>query len=529
MESGADGPNRTHVRFLSIWPLFVLLALLSLAACTDSDGSEDDAEVRLLFVADDGLGEDAFDYRSDFVAGATHAGLTGRAADGRVIPALASSWRVLKDGRSYVFKMREASWPDGREITSGDVVAVLRRLVAPGSDSPLKPWLMDIEGAVAVAANRAPTRMLGVDDPLPDIVTIELSQPDPTLLAKLALPAAGVVRTRDDVPPPSGAYAVEARGDAALQLLPNPSWFGADQDKRRLAIAIGASLDPAAAVAAYDRGEVDIVMGGTTNGLDAAQAEPLTAALKLEPTYGLYGYLMRADRGPLADVRVRRALAMAVDREALLRDELVVPGMQAAYGPLPPTLPPRFAGAVPDWSVWNSDARQAEARRLLTEAGYGPGNPLSLDVAIPQGSIHEAILGQVAEDLAPLGVRLRAYRRSPQQHRQTVADGDYDLALSERIRPVPEPRDFLAPFSCAVRAAASCDPDADDLLQQADLAEDAGTRTEMIRRAARLLSEDALILPLFSPVRWSLVRPGITGWESNISGGHPPRFWRRGG
>lgn len=507
---------QADMRFALI--LFVLL----LAGCDMATGSGADA-IRVSFVADDGTGDTALYGRESWEQGATQLGLTAYAADGRIVPALATSWRVLDDGRSYIFKLRPAAWSDGRRITAGDVVAVLRRQMAPGSRMPLKPYLMDLHEAEAVAANRKPPRMLGVDDPLSDVVAITLDQPNPALLAMLAHPSMAIVR-RDTPPPPSGPFLI-AQED---RLQPNPDWYAAAANDGLPSFLLS-DQDVGTALAAYEAGDSDIVMGGTTSGLRRARAPALEAALRMEPTIGLYGYLARTSAGPLADIRIRRALAMTAAREAVPDEYFSLAGMQPAYGPLAPTLPEAYAGAVPDWAVWTPDVRFAEAARLLSEAGFGPDAPLALDVAIPQGDEHAGVLQVISEGWRPLGIQIRAYVRPASLHREAIESGDFDLAVIQRIAPAALPFFFLRPFDCIQRLGGYCNRDADRLMDEAQAMEDYSERVQRIRRAARLIAEDAPVIPLFSPVRWALVRPGITGWETNIVGAHPPEYLGREG
>lgn len=506
-------------------------ALLSLTACDNGGAGEEGEYIRVTHVADEGLDPSPVSERQRFAMAAAHVGLTAYAPDGRIIPGLATSWRVLDDGRSYVFKLRAASWPDGRRITAGDVVAVLRRQIAPGGDSPWREYLLDIEGAVAVAANRAPPRMLSIDDPRDDVVTIELSQQNPNLLALLAQPSLAIIRSREDEPPPSGAYRIQRDESGDIRALsPNPSYFGREEEQEDgLVETIILQPDAAAdfAIDAFAAGETDLVLGGTVNGLNRVRADELEPATRFARSWGVYGYLAHSSgNSPLADARVRRAMAMAIDRDGLILSVFALQGVEAAYGPLPPTLPPAYAGAVPDWAVWSLEARRAEAARLLSEAGYGPGTPLEIDAALPRGDTHRLLLAAIADQWSGLGIRVRAFQRSADAHRRAVEDGTFDLAAYERLSPVPVAGYFLDPFRCERRLGGYCDPEADALLGEAEAALDLGTRIDRTRRAARLLADDAGLIPLFSPVQWALVRPGIEGFEENIAGMHPPRYLR---
>ncbi|MGB7405810.1 MAG: ABC transporter substrate-binding protein, partial [Pacificimonas sp.] len=458
-------------------------AALCLAACGMDGGASDERPIAVAFVADDGLGDRDRDEQADYATAAAHLGLTGHGEDGRIVPELATSWRVLDDGRTYVFKLRPAVWPDGREITSGDVVAVVQRALAPGSEVMLKPYLMEMAEADAVAANRKPPRMLGIDNPLPDVVTIELDRPAPALLELLAQPDLAIVRAREDSPPPSGPFAIAEDGAA---LVPN----GRATDETVVHPLALSTLSLPAALEAFVEGDVDIVTGSATSGLSQvlADSETLGAQLRIEPTRGIYGLLAKTSSGPLADVRVRRALSMTVDRDALI-DLLGAPiGMEPAFGPLAPTLPEAYAGAVPDWSSWTVEARATEAVRLLSEAGVTPRTPLSIDVAVPRGNTHEMIVATLAEGWRPYGINIRAYRRPPALHREVVEDGDYDLAISERIAPAMLPEFFLRPFSCDIRAGGYCNPGIDGVLAAAAEARDPSERVQLIRRAARLMA-----------------------------------------
>lgn len=490
----------------------------ALAACGMVPEADDQSLVlRAAYVADDGIALAAPRGREAVVMEAVHIGLTAREPGGRVIPSLATSWRVSEDGRSYIFKLREAYWSDGRRMTAGDVVAVMRRIVSPGSTSPLKDQLWMIVNAGQVAANRKPARMLGVEDPRSDTVVFTLSQPEPALLELLASPAAAIVRSRGESTA-SAAFAVLENGDEPVRLVKNTTYYAADS------VAIDAvelhQSDAENAIRKFRDGEYDLVSGGRIGGLRTARTVD-AASLRLEPAWGIYYYLARTTSGPLADVRLRRALSMSIDRANILSRLFGVSGIQPAFGALPPTLPDAYAGSTADWALWTPDARRAEAVRLLAEAGYSMDRPLEIAVAIPHGREHAELLAEITAYWGAIGVRVKAYSRGAIPHRQAIEKGDYDLALVEHITTAPVAQAFLMPFTCGERMSGYCNPAADRLIDEAAALDDPGTRIQLLRRANRLISEDAPLIAILSPVRWSLVSPRIGGWEDNIAGAHP--------
>ena len=325
------------------------LALIALGGCERAADDGGASVLRMAFVADDGASLAPDDSLESAAARAMHIGLTTLEPSGRVVPSLALSWRVSDDGLTYVFKLREAYWADGRRLTAGDVVAVMRRIVSPGSGNPLRDELMMIDNAALIAANRRPARMLGVTDPRPDTVVITLAKPEPALLQLLADPAAAIVRTGKN-PPASGAFTMADTPEetsGALHLVKNSGYYAADTVS--LAGAVLSRFDADGAIRRFNAGELDVVSGGRLAGLRAARTGADSRALLLEPTWGLYFYLARTSAGPLADVRVRRALAMSFDRTAILSRLFGVAGLQPAYSALPPTLPDAYAGSAGDW------------------------------------------------------------------------------------------------------------------------------------------------------------------------------------
>lgn len=499
--------------------LILFLAMLATSGCGGaSQGTDSDSLLRAVYVSDDGIAVD-YSGRQTAVTGAAHIGLTALEESGRVVPALAASWRVSDDGLSYIFKLREAYWTDGRRMTAGDVVAVMRRIISPGSGNPLKDQLMMVANAAAVAGNRKPARMLGVDDPRPDTVVITLMQPEPSLLLLLADPAAAIVRGGDS--PASGPFTAteDDRAGGDFTLARNGSYYAADT------VAIGGArlsqADVETAIRQFVAGKADIVTGGRIGGIRAARTAVDAAALNLEPSWGLYYYLARSSSGPLADIRIRRALAMSIDRAGILSRMFGIAGLQPAFSALPPTLPDAYAGSGADWAQWTPEARRAEAVRLLAEAGYTPERQLEISVAIPHGRDHADLLSAISAYWADIGVRVKAYARGPLSHRKAIESGDYDLALVEHIAPAPIAGTFLRPFTCDVRLGGYCNPAVDELLEQAATEDDPGTRIQLERRANRLITEDAPLIAVLSPVRWSLIAPRVAGWENNVAGAHP--------
>ena len=499
--------------------LLATLAVCAMVAGCGGDDKAPSARLRIDVIGDVGAAQADLQGPRQAWADATQIGLVDLDAQGQVVPALATSWRVSDDGLSYIFRLRDnARWEDERAIDAGDVVAVMRRVMAPESEHPLKPLLRRVENAPEVAARRKPAKALGVLDPLPNIVEIRLTSPQPQLLQMLAHPSLSIMR-RGDFPPAAGAFRLVDAKARPLRLRRNPSYFDAGS-VALASVELMPMPEAVEAIGRFRRGATDVVTGGTLAGLGEASAVPVPRAFRTTPTYGAYGYVANLRSGPLVDVRVRRALGLAVDRETLAQRSIPDTVLQPIYGLVPPNLPSYGAPAEPPWLGLPPEARVAEARALLADAGYGPDRPLAIEVSLPASRDHSTILAAVARDWAAVGVRTRAATRSAAAHAEAVAAGKFQLALVERISPVDSGYFFLAPFACAAKSG-YCNREADRLLDATRTISDLDLRRQALRNAELLIAADQPAIMLFVPVRWSLVHPRVSGWADNVVGAHP--------
>ena len=523
------------------------MLLLVLAGC---DGAlHDGAPLRVTIVGDParpgGLAE-------RLAAQATSATLITRDGAGQTLPGLATSWRFVGDGRSLILRLRPVQWSNGKALTSNDVMAAFRRAAAPPrSDGVFAD--AGLSAAAAVASGRAPATQLGIRAPIARVVELRLDAASPLLLGWLAEPAMGVVPAAKAAESKSTAKAAENRSgatSAASAATLAAYTAGGTADRRVLTriadvvtpearpgrIIISGSDDAAAAVAAFGQDKTDIVIGEGLSGLGEARMTARPQALRIDPLWGVYGYLANGVHGPLRDDRVRRALAMAIDRPALV-GRFGITAMAPVAALLPPSLSTRLPVADPpaaagtpikpavagrandtDWTGLGAPERLAQAQTLLASAGWTAATPLRLVLLLPPGSDHRRVAELVAADWARLGVVLAVTQVGIGTIDRLVARGDFDLAVSEASVPVPDAGALLARYRCG--AGPFCNPAVDTLLAQARLAPPAD-RPALLARANAVLMTAPPLIPLFSAVRWALVGPQVDGWVPNVAGSHP--------
>ena len=306
--------------------------------------------------------------------------LLRRDATGAYVPALATGWQVSEDCRRWTFHLRAGvSFHDGRPFEAGAVIASLRRMARPDMGVTL--------GAPGVWAQYLAGADFAAPDPLTVEVTLAAPMADlPDLLVQGFIAAPSCLDDPVARPVGTGAYVFESAEDDRIRARANPDhWAGpppnACVEWRRMESA-------ADRLAAFQSGAAQVATRLPPTGPAPADTVDHLAPVTLI-------YLMNAAEGPLADRRLRRALNLAIDRDALVRDVLGGAGVPL-FGPFSPLHP----GHVPGAPAPDPDA----ARALMAEAGYPDGLVLKVDTPTALPDEAEALTAALAGQLAPLGI-----------------------------------------------------------------------------------------------------------------------------
>jgi oligopeptide transport system substrate-binding protein len=408
---------------------------------------------------------------------------------GQVEPGLAASWAVTPDGRSYIFRLRDAAWPDGSPVTADQVVKVLRRAAAPNSRNALAPFLQVIDEAVAMT---------------PQVIEVRLKSPRPDLLKLFAQPELAIAREGRG----TGPFVAEPQPKGALLLrpMPEPAVPGDEDaekpDPRGQVLLRGGRA--ALAIARYKAGRAELVLGGTFTDwpiLGVAGIAP--ADIRVDPTVGLFGLAVTNRDGFLADPANRAALAMAIDRAALTA--AVRPEWQPVETVLPAQIDSASPPAAPAWSPLALSARRESARAQVRNWKRAHPGPVTVRIALPQGPGATLVWGSLMASFRAIGVM-------PVRVGMNEAA---DLRLIDAVAPYDSARWFLA------TACQLCSDDTATLIAAARDSPALDARAHRIAEADALLATDAAYIPIAQPLRWSIVSARLTGWQGNTRAWHP--------
>jgi oligopeptide transport system substrate-binding protein len=462
-----------------------------------------------------------------------------------VRPGVAERWEISPDGLTYTFHLREdARWSDGRPVTADDFAWAWRRVLDPKTAAEYVYMLYPIRGAKAyyeaaaeaaahdltpqrqTGAARSDWSQVGVRVEGPRRLVVELERPTAYFLDLAAFTTYLPVR-RDNVEssgdrwtmPPSlisnGAYRLaEWRFRSRMIWEKNPFYWNAG------AVALGrievrVFADDKTALLAYETGAVDL-----TTVVPALAIQPLLEArdagrrrdVVYATNFGTYFYRFNCNDPVLSDVRLRRALALAIDRRAIV--ERAARGGQVPTGTFVPVGLPGYA------SPPGLDENVQEARRLLAEAGHPGGVGLEdLSILVNSGFVHKPIAELVQQQWSEaLGVTVRIEEVETTSFFDKVRKGEYRIARGGWYGDYLDPNTFL---DCFVTGGGNnqtgwSNDEYDALVEEAARLADPAERMRVLARAEEILLREVPVVPMYVYTNLTLVRPGLEGVYPNL-------------
>jgi oligopeptide transport system substrate-binding protein len=456
-------------------------------------------------------------------------GLTTLDKSGGVAPGIAEQWRVSADGRTYTFSLRhDARWSSGQPVVAADFVAGLRRLVEPATASQYAEVVDVIENASDIIAGRKPPETLGVFAPDPYTVIVRLRTPAPYLPALLSHPSTcpvnpvTLVNDRGDYAhaghlPSDGAFVLSQWVHGSSITLTRNHDYWNDAATRVDTVRYLITADENAELTLYRAGQLDV-----TDVIPRAQygwiRANLPGQLHIAPELGVYFYGFDLERAPFkGDVKLRRALAMVIDREKLA--QLVLrSGELPAYGWVPPGVA-GYTPQAPDYSALPLAQRIAEARQLYAEAGYSAAKPLRFELRYNTGEIHAELAIAIASMWQQaLGAQVTLRAEEFRSLLQDIDRGNVQMFRSSWIGDYNDAFTFAQYFKSdfGINLTHYHNPAYDELLGRAAAEIDPAKRRALLQQAERLMLADQPVIPIYFYVSKHLVKPRVTGWYSNI-------------
>ena len=446
-----------------------------------------------------------------FVIRALGEGLvTPSSVGGTPLPAVASHWEATDNWQTWTFHLSgSAFWSNGEEVTAQDFVYSIRRALTPNTAAPKAALFFPIKNAAAFLRGTVTDfAEVGVTAPDNRTLVITLARPTPDFLELAASgpwipvhPATveqyGANWSRPEHFVGNGRFTL-------VEWLPNQRIVVRKYPRHRNSYTT--LLDGIRFLAfdngdteerAFRTGQLDITMAVPTSKLDTYRnAEP--TVLHTVPLHETRYLALNTTKAPLNDVRVRRALSLALDRKTLV-EKVVKGGQQPAFTFVPPGLG-RYAPAAA--LTENAD----EARRLLAEAGFPGGRNFprlelsTWPVSTPQ---LEAVQEMWRKEL---GIEVALVQREARTHLAALAAGDFDLAFATAIPDYGSATDLL-------NRLGSGHPD--NYPHWGNAAYDRLVEGTSLPDAEKLLLSEMPVIPLYFNAKNFLLHPTVQGWRED--------------
>ena len=481
---------RSTFRLNSIAAAF---AVTLLGACGFA-GDED--QVRVTVVEDGDARINPVGTRLNFASSTMRAaiakGLVGLDEEGRVVPALAARWIVTDDGLSYIFRLFDAKWDDGRQITAERVARLLRERLSELRNSRLRDDVTAVDEVVSMTGR---------------VIEIKLKAPHPNFLQLLAQPEMGLFRAGHGAGP---MRVLDDDNGIKLGQFDEPSQEeqeAAEEDDRWVSLR---SEPAATAIARYRAGGAQIVLNGKYHHLPLVEAADLSSGdLRLDPVAGLFGLRFTRANGFWTVPANREILAMAINRPALLTSFAGVSAWQSRLKIVPEALDVEGINTYPDWVSMTMQDRIAFARNHVSGWKASEGSVAPLTIALPDAAGARILFKRIQSDLRRVGLDAR----------MVGSNEAADVQLIDEIAPYDSAPWFLKQFTC-VRTTV-CLNDADAKIAEADAATNLQIKAKLYAEVEDMLVEHYNFIPIAVPIRWSLARQGQRGFSVNPRGWHP--------
>lgn len=452
-------------------------------------------------------------------------GLTNQDADGNTIPGVAESWEGSEGNTVWTFKLRDnAKWSNGDPVTAGDFVYAWRRAADPATASPYSWYidLMSIANASEVLAGDKSPEELGVEAVDDHTLRVTLSQPLPYFVAmtshattfpthKATIDAHGDQWTRPENMVSNGAYKLtEWVLNERTTRERNEMYWNNEATILDKVVTLVIN-DENAALTRWRAGELDWTAPPTGQFL-ALKAE-LPEETHSNPTLCSYYYTFNlSDSGPEAfkDVRVRQALSMALNRN-VVTENILQGGQIPAYT----FTPGATAGfTVPDvpMASMTQEERDAKAKELMAEAGYGADNPLKFTLLYNTSEGHKNIAVAASQMWKEkLGVEAVLENQEWKTFLDTRGQQNFDMARGGWCGDYNEASTFLdlVTTNSGYNDGKYSNAEVDELMASAKTSADPSSN---YTRVEQIMAEEVPLITVYHYTSTMMLKKDLKGW-----------------
>ncbi|HDS1150805.1 TPA: oligopeptide ABC transporter substrate-binding protein OppA [Pluralibacter gergoviae] len=446
--------------------------------------------------------------------------------DGHPVAGVAEKWEN-KDFKVWTFHLRkDAKWSNGDPVTAQDFVYSWQRITDPKTASPYASYLQygHLLNVDDIIAGKKPTSELGVKAIDDHTLEVTLSEPVPYFYKLLIhpstspVPKAVVEKYGDKWTQPAnivtnGAYKLtDWVVNERIVMERNPQYWNNAKTVINKVTYLPISSE-VTDVNRYRSGEIDMTYNNMPIELFQKLKKEIPKEVHVDPYLCTYYYEINNQKAPFTDERVRTALKLGLDRDIIV-NKVKNQGDVAAFG----FTPPYTDGAKltkPEWFGWTQEKRNAEAKKLLAEAGYTDAKPLTFNLLYNTSDLHKKLaIAAAAIWKKNIGVNVKLENQEWKTFLDTRHQGTYDVARAGWCADYNEPTSFLNMMvsNSSSNTPHYKSPAFDKIIADAIKATDEAQRSALYDKAEQQLDKDSAIVPVYYYVNARLVKPWVGGY-----------------
>ena len=464
-------------------------------------------------------------------------GLMQMDADGSAVPAIAESYDISEDGKTYTFHLRDAKWSNGEAVTAADFVFGWQRAVDPANASEYSYMLSDIGqvvNAAEIIAGEKPVTDLGVQAVDDKTLEVQLNVPVSYFLSLMYFPTFYPVNeaffntckdtfgTSPDTVLSNGAFTMTDYQPAAtaFELVKNPDYY--DADKVSLdGLSYQVIKDSQQALMSFQTGALDLTL---LNGEQVDQVKDDPQFTSVGAGY-LWYISPNIDAVPeLANLNLRKAITFALDRDSITGDVL-----KDGSAPCYTAVPPQFATG-PDGSDFSADqtkfaedcAFDADKAKQFYEAAKSElgKDSFTFDMVVDADDAPQKVAQVVKEQLETTlaGFTVNLTVEPKKQRVQDMQDGNFQLGLTRWGPDYADPMTYLGMWVSgnSNNYGLWSDAEYDSIIDECttgDLCTDPEGRWAALYEAEAIVLEQAVIFPLYGQCNAEMISSAVKGVE----------------
>jgi len=486
------------------------------------------------FTLDPTLSDSSWEF---YIIGDLMMGLTTEDVMARPVPGMAERWETAPDGLTWTFHLRDTLWSDGVPLTADDFLFAWRRLLDPKLAASYAYFPYIIKNAQKINAGHLPGTALGAAAQGPRTLVVQLEHPAPYLPEMLMhnsmmpVPRHVVEKHGRDWARPgtyvcNGAFMpTEWIPNDHVAAVKNPRFFDADSVKLKRIVWYPVD-DYSAGLKRLRAGELD-----ATDRLENNEFGWIKKHMPeiIDPVPQLIIDMIQVNltKKPFDDIRVRRAINLAINREAIT-GKIIPVGYLPAYNLVPPDTANFPGGNAFDFKSLPYPQRYAQAQALMREAGFGPDNRLKATYLMRStaAGYQRSLSAAVQQMFALIYLDISIIPTDAQVFYKQIQEHDFEIAVPGWQADFDDASNFLDIFRTGGgnNWGVYSNPVFDRALDAASEETSLEARGAKLKAAEAILLKDEAFMPLFFWVNGNLVRPYVKGFQANAMDVHKSRW-----